>query len=236
MAGKSTSKILPEKSTSKRKYKNGGMLYKPSSLILIVFLFLLLIASFSKNTFSIANINKEIRRESKTNTALNILIPTIAPTIAPSSIPIKTPPLSPIPVPKITLTSAPTPISVIIKQSNSQGLLSAVNAFRSKNGLGALSSDSILCSIAQSRANENAALGSLDNHAGFDNYFKGQTEFKGMGENLHWATYSETATEIVENGWAKSSGHRENMLNSKWQYGCGGQAGTYFAFFIFASK
>lgn len=27
MAGKSTSKILPEKSTSKRKYKNGGMLY-----------------------------------------------------------------------------------------------------------------------------------------------------------------------------------------------------------------
>jgi len=27
MAGKSTSKILPGKSTSKRKYKNGGMLY-----------------------------------------------------------------------------------------------------------------------------------------------------------------------------------------------------------------
>lgn len=116
------------------------------------------------------------------------------------------------------------------------GLLAAVNKFRSVNGVSSLESSVNLCQVAEKRLEELIANGNLDNHAGFDKYFKGQTEFKGMGENLHWASYSETAAEIVENGWKKSPGHLANMLDSKWQYGCGGQAGTYFATFIFGSK
>ena len=208
------------------KFKNNKLKIGPSSLILVVFLSLLLIASYLMNTFSVVKINKEIAQETKTNTTSNI----------PASIVTLTSIPSPSPTPTKIPLSNPTPTPVIIQPSNSQDLLSAVNAFRSKNGLGHLSSDSNLCSIAQNRINENVALGSLDNHAGFDKYFKGQTEFKGMGENLHWATYSETAGEIVENGWANSPEHKANMLDSKWQYGCGGQAGTYFASFLFASK
>lgn len=187
----------------------------PNFLILIVLFLLLLINSFSKNTFSVAEKNKEITRETKVSTASDIPTSSSTPTLTP------------------TLTPTPTEI---IQSSNSQSLLNAVNAFRSKNGLGQLSSNSTLCSIAQNRVNENAALGRLDDHAGFDKYFKGQTEFKGVGENLHWATYSETGAEIVENGWAKSTGHLANMLDPKWQYGCGRQTGRYFASFIFASK
>ena len=186
---------------------------------------LLLIASFSKNTFSVFKSNKEIAQETnKTSSSINILAPSSKPTFTPTPTPTKTPLPSPIPTP------------VTIQPSNSQDLLSAVNSFRNKNGLGRLSSSNTLCSIAQNRVNENAALGQLDDHAGFDKYFKGQTEFKGMGENLHWATYRETAEEIIENGWANSPGHKANMLDSKWQYGCGELAGTYFSSFIFASK
>lgn len=205
------------------KFNKNTLKIKPSSLILIVFLLLIIIGYSSKN---ISKINKEIAQETKPNTTSNI--PTSI--VAPSSIP------SPSPTPTKIPLSNPTSTPVIIQSSNSQDLLIAVNTFRSKNGLGQLSSNNSLCSIAQSRVRENATLGQLDNHAGFDKYFKGQTEFKSMGENLHWATYSETAAEIVENGWADSPGHRVNMLDFKWQYGCGEQKGSYFASFIFASK
>jgi len=205
------------------KFNKNTLKIKPSSLILVVLPFLLLIASFSKNTFSVIKINKEIAQGTRASTALNIPTPTVVSTTRPTQTPTK------IPLPTPFQTQAAQP-------SNNQDLSSAVNAFRSKNGLGALLSDNTLCSIAQNRINENAALGQLDNHAGLDKYFRGQAEFKSMGENLHWATYSETATEIVENGWAKSPGHLANMLDSKWQYGCGGQAGSYFASFIFGSK
>lgn len=130
---------------------------------------------------------------------------------------------------------SPTTAVTNVSQDN-EGLLNAVNRFRSANGISSLSSSGTLCQIAEKRLTELIGQGSLDSHAGFDKYFKGQTEFKGMGENLHWATYSETGAEIVENGWAKSPGHLANILDSKWQYGCGGQAGSHFASFIFASK
>lgn len=135
--------------------------------------------------------------------------------------------------------STPTPSKTEIVSNvpkDNLSLLAAVNKFRNANGVAFLNLSDSLCRISEKRLEELIANGSLDNHAGFDKYFKGQTEFKGMGENLHRATYSETGAEIVENGWAKSPGHLANMLDPKWQYGCGGQAGSYFASFIFASK
>lgn len=215
------------------KFKNIKLRIMPSSLILIVFLLLLLIASFSKDTLSVSKINKEISKENKISKTLNTPTTTSTPTPSPTITP------KPTLIPTQTPTRIPLPTTFqvqAVESSGSQDLLGAVNAFRGKNGLGSLSSSSTLCSIAQSRVSENAALGQLDNHAGFEKYFKGQVEFKSMGENLHWATYTETATEIIENGWANSPGHKENMLDSKWQYGCGGQAGSYYASFIFASK
>src|SRR3989344_5624394 len=134
---------------------------------------------------------------------------------------------------------SPTPPESKTVSNVSQGgssLLAAVNKFRNDNGVAFLNLSESLCRISEKRLEELIVQGNLDNHAGFDKYFKGQTEFKGMGENLHWANYSETAAEVVENGWEKSPGHLANMLDSKWQYGCGRQAGTYFATFIFGSK
>ena len=134
---------------------------------------------------------------------------------------------------------SPTPPESKTASNVSQGgssLLAVVNKFRNDNGVAFLNLSESLCRISEKRLEELIVQGNLDNHAGFDKYFKGQTEFKGMGENLHWANYSETAAEVVENGWEKSPGHLANMLDSKWQYGCGRQAGTYFASFIFGSK
>ena len=53
-------------------------------------------------------------------------------------------------------------------------------------------------------------------------YFQGQKEFNGMGEVLFQSSNSTSPDYAVNEGWAKSKeGHRENMLNPAWNYGCG---------------
>jgi uncharacterized protein YkwD len=57
-----------------------------------------------------------------------------------------------------------------------------------------------------------------------------------MGEITFSSSNSTSPEYAVNEGWAKStSGHRENMLNTKWNYGCGATNG-YFAVFIFGKK
>ncbi|OGH21370.1 MAG: hypothetical protein A2958_01035 [Candidatus Levybacteria bacterium RIFCSPLOWO2_01_FULL_38_13] len=160
-------------------------------------------------------------------------------------IPTPTPALIPTPIPTRTPNSfLPTPIAPPIlgkeennnQPSSSSDLLNSVNAFRRSNGISELLSSGTLCSISQSRLSELISLGSLDNHAGFDKYFKSQSEFKSMGEVTFSSSDQRTPDYVVNEGWAKSTaGHRENILNSKWQYGCG-TMNSYFSVFNLASK
>lgn len=150
---------------------------------------------------------------------------------------------------KIVPSSTPAPVrteesstvsssgTVFASPSFDSGLLSSVNSFRSANGgLPGLNSSGSLCDIASKRLNELVSSGSLDSHAGFNKYFQRQSEFNAMGEVIFHSSNQTTPDYAVNEGWAKSTaGHRENMLDAKWNYGCGATNG-YFAVFNFGKK
>lgn len=115
-------------------------------------------------------------------------------------------------------------------------LFAAMNAYRSAHGVQTVSSNGTLCSIAQNRANEQVANGSLDSHAGFPKYAHSQTEFNDMAEVLFGGIQPVSGVHVVEWGWDTSlTGHKEAIQNPKWTHGCAGIAG-YYAVFIFGSN
>lgn len=90
--------------------------------------------------------------------------------------------------------------------------------------------------IAQKRADEQLALGSIDGHAGFAKYAQGQREFSYLTEVLFGGGQPQSGVHIVEYGWDQSlTGHREAIQDRTMSHGCGGVAG-YFAAFIFGTK
>lgn len=132
-------------------------------------------------------------------------------------------------------TPSPTATAANVFQDN-EGLLNAVNGFRNSNGAFFLSSSGTLCQIAEKRLSELIIRGSLDNHAGFNKFFTSQTEFGAMGEIIFQSSNKQTTEYAVNEGWAKSTaGHRENMLDAKWNFGCGTTNG-YFSVFNFGKK
>lgn len=140
---------------------------------------------------------------------------------------------SPIPIQDQTVNPIPSNDSI---SSGNSGLISAVNIFRSSNGLDSLSSSGELCMIAEKRLKELTEKGSLDSHAGFNKYFQGQSEFNAMGEVIFQSSNQTSPEYAVNEGWVKStSGHKENMIDPKWNYGCGATNG-YFAVFNFGKK
>lgn len=142
------------------------------------------------------------------------------------------------PVPKETPKNSVVAVSnsSTINTTDSAGLLSSINSFRGANGITALSSSGTLCDIAGKRLNELIGIGALDNHAGFNKYFAGQKEFSGMGEVLFQSSNLTSPDYAVNEGWAKSKdGHRENMLNPSWNYGCGA-TNSHISVFNFGKK
>jgi uncharacterized protein YkwD len=122
------------------------------------------------------------------------------------------------------------------RMSTSDELFTALNQYRSSNGISPVNKNDTLCSIAQHRADEQLANGGLDDHAGFDKYVQGQNEFSRMGEVLFGGNQPQYGVHIVEFGWARSlTGHREAIRDTSWSDGCGGIAG-YYAVFIFGSR
>lgn len=122
------------------------------------------------------------------------------------------------------------------RMSTIEELNIALNEFRKSHGLNTLEQNGTLCTIAQNRAIELHAQGALDEHEGFEKYAKGQNEFQSMGEVLYGGVQPQYGVHIVEWGWARSlTGHKEAMLNPKWQYGCSGISG-YFAVYVFGQK
>mgnify|MGYP001568257437 CR=1 FL=1 len=143
------------------------------------------------------------------------------------------------PVPKETPQNSVAAVSnsSSINTTDSSDLLSSINSFRAGNGgIAPLTTSGTLCDIAGKRLSELITIRTLDNHAGFNKYFQEQKEFSGMGEVLFQSSNSTSPDYAVNEGWAKSKdGHRENMLNPSWNYGCGA-TNSHIAVFNFGKK
>lgn len=137
--------------------------------------------------------------------------------------------------PTLVPTIFPSPVSTNSVQTG-ETLLSVVNSFRSVNGVSSLNSSFSLCQIAEKRLNELVVEGNLDGHAGFNKFFSSQTEFNAMGEVIFQSSSRQSPEYAVNEGWAKSTaGHRENLLDPKWNFGCGATNG-YFSVFNLGKK
>ncbi len=112
----------------------------------------------------------------------------------------------------------------------------AMNQYRQSHGLPTLNFDSVLCNIAQARANQLQVLGKLDGHAGAYNLVHDQQSFDTIDEVLFGGVQPVIGVHIVEWGWDQSlTGHHVAISNPLWRDGCAGIAG-YFAVFEFGAK
>ncbi len=116
------------------------------------------------------------------------------------------------------------------EESNSVSILSALNSYRSKKGVGALSFDSKLVDFANSRAAHFASIGNMDNHAGFremlsnDGFSK--MGFWKLAENSSRG-FRGSASELIESFYGKSPGHDANQLNPEYTHVGIGVSGLY---------
>lgn len=110
-------------------------------------------------------------------------------------------------------------------------LHAAINAYRTKHGVGELQVHDGLCRVADHRIAELAALGGLDAHAGFKKYFESEDNWKnlgsirGVGEN-NSAGYKQTGTHLIEWIFDADEEHRTNQLNPDWNRMCSRISGT----------
>ena len=126
---------------------------------------------------------------------------------------------------KVTETSTETTTaSANVNSSTAKELLNLVNKARAENGLSALTLNSNLSAVAQKKA-EDMKNNNYFSHTSptygspFDMIKNAGINYKTAGENI--AKGQKTA-EAVFNAWMNSSGHRANILNSRFtQMGIG---------------
>ena len=126
---------------------------------------------------------------------------------------------------KVTETSTETTTaSTNVNSSTAKELLNLVNKARAENGLSALTLNSNLSAVAQKKA-EDMKNNNYFSHTSptygspFDMIKNAGINYKMAGENI--AKGQKTA-ETVFNAWMNSSGHRANILNSRFtQMGIG---------------
>lgn len=140
-------------------------------------------------------------------------------------------------IPKVvSSTEVPTSMPTVANFRSDLTLLTVVNSFRNANGVSPLNISESLCKIAEKRLTELITKGSLDSHVGFNKFFSSQTEFSAMGEVIFQSSSKQPAEYAVNEGWAKSTaGHRGNLLDSRWNFGCGTTNG-YFSVFNLGKK
>lgn len=112
---------------------------------------------------------------------------------------------------------------------NSQEILSAINSYRQKKGVGSLSWNDTLAAFAQSRADSFSKSGKLDAHAGFqsmmdDNGFE-KMGFNSLGENSSFG-YILTGVHLIEWVYAGDKPHDDNQLRADWTHVGIGVLGT----------
>lgn len=111
----------------------------------------------------------------------------------------------------------------------------AMNTYRLSHSLPTLTFDSLLCQIAEKRANQLVESGKLS-HDGFSEFAQNQNSFSSMAEVIFGGNQPVSGTHIVEWGWDKSlTGHHEAISDPKWNEGCGATA-DFYAVFIFGKR
>lgn len=143
---------------------------------------------------------------------------------------------------KIKATKKAVSIKKQNKQSsiNKEDILNALNEYRQKNGKSKLIIDEKLQNYAQNRADELKTKGKLDNHAPFYQYMKSKKAFSDLGfnnlaENQSW-NHKGNATNLINQFYAKSSGHNKNQLSSEYSHVGIGISGVFTNIVFAGSK
>ncbi|MHB8129461.1 MAG: CAP domain-containing protein [Mobilitalea sp.] len=144
-----------------------------------------------------------------------------APTTAPAPTTKPAPTTAPAPTTKPSPTTAPTPTTKPSTPTNTSGIsnyanqvLQLVNQERVKAGLSALTTNAIITSAANKRAQETVQSFShtRPNGSSFSTVLKEYgVPFNAAGENI---AYGQKTPQDVVTGWMNSPGHRANILNS----------------------
>ena len=170
-----------------------------------------------------------------------LVLPTATPIASASATPPQT--QTPAPTHKSVITVTPKPTGIVQgahttttatpvtsqQYTGSSALLDAMNSFRKSKGLGTLASNSDLCRIAQTRANDQQNAGHLD-HSNFQTQAHTQNTFHHVGEILQYWSEPKSADFLVNTGWATSGEHLAVMSDPAYTHGCGGIAGLYSVF------
>ena len=102
-----------------------------------------------------------------------------------------------------------------------EGVLKALNEYRSRNGAGPLAIEKKLQEYAQSRADYLNSLGKLDKHSGHEAFMNNggfdKLGFNAVAENQSW-NYKGSAEGLISEFYAKSFGHNKNQLNPEYTY------------------
>lgn len=113
-------------------------------------------------------------------------------------------------------TESETPSQSVSVSSYAQAVLDLVNRYRAQNGLTALTLDSSLCQVAQTKAQDMHDSGYFAHESPkygtpFEMMSAFGISYKAAGENIAMGYSSPQA--VVE-GWMNSEGHRANILSS----------------------
>lgn len=111
-----------------------------------------------------------------------------------------------------------------------QEILTALNFYRNQHGRGSLAWDGMLSSYADTRAAFFTNQGTLDGHAGFQDYLENQDGFNKLGfvrvgENSSYG-YRLAGVHLIEWVYAGDADHDKNQLDSHWYYVGIGVSGT----------
>lgn len=103
-----------------------------------------------------------------------------------------------------------------------QELLNALNSYRGSHGVGNLAFDQKLGEYAQGRADLFSKNGSLDSHAGFQNYMNNGgfdlSGFNSLGENSAYLAGPMNADRIIRNIFGADGSHDGNQLDPSWTH------------------
>ena len=108
------------------------------------------------------------------------------------------------------------------KVGTAQEIFQALNAYRQRQGVGALSWDTNLGNFAQGRADAFLKNGTTDAHAGFNDFLNNQDGFKksgfmALGENSSFGYHIE-GVHLIEWVYAGDAPHNNNQLNRDWTH------------------
>ncbi len=108
------------------------------------------------------------------------------------------------------------------RMSTPKELFDALNVYRVKSGVSALTWDEKLANYAQSRADFFTQNKNLDSHKGFEDYLNNQDGFAklgfdSLGENASYG-YRLLGVHLIEWIYAGDEPHDKNQLNTIWNY------------------